>query len=84
MRRFLLTQVPAGELSRYSVEGDPHSESDIANYVNGQALDQTVLHVEKIKEAIVLGEAYEMWDVTTDKDRWWVLTNLTNGDYIQK
>lgn len=70
--------VPAGELSRYSVEGDSHSESDIANYVNSQALDQTVLHVEKIKEAIVLGEAYEIWDVTTDKDRWWVLTNLTN------
>lgn len=70
--------VPAGELGRYSAESDPHSESDIADYVNSQTLDQTVLHVEKIKEAIVLDEAYAMWDVTTDKDRWWVLTNLTN------
>ena len=70
--------VPAGELNRYSVERDPHSENDIANYVNGQAQDQTVLHVEKMKEEVVLGKAYEMWDVTTDKDRWWVLTNLTN------
>jgi hypothetical protein len=70
--------VPAGELSRYSVEGDPHSETDIANYVHGQARDETVQHVEKIKQEVVLGEVYEIWDVTTDKDRWWVLTNLTN------
>lgn len=70
--------VPAGELSRYSVEGDPHSEADISNYVRGQARDETVLHVEKIKQEIVLGEAYEIWDATTDKDRWWVITNLTN------
>lgn len=70
--------VPAEELSRYSVERDPHSESDIANYVTVEALDERVLHVEKIKEEIALGETYEMWDVTTDKDRWWVLTNPTN------
>lgn len=70
--------VPAGELSRYSVEGDPHSETDIANYVHGQARDETVQHVEKIKQEVVLGKVYEIWDVTTDKDRWWVLTNLTN------
>jgi hypothetical protein len=26
----------------------------------------------------LLGDKYEIWDVTTDKDRWWVITNLTN------
>ncbi len=70
--------VPTGELNRYSVEGDPHSEMDIANYVHGQARDETVQHIERIKQEIVLGEVYEIWDVTTDKDRWWVITNLTN------
>lgn len=35
-------------------------------------------HVERVKREDVLGEVYEVWDVTTDKDRWWVLTNLTN------
>jgi hypothetical protein len=25
-----------------------------------------------------MGTPYEIWDVTTDKDRWWVLTNPTN------
>lgn len=70
--------VPAEELARYSVDNDPHSERDIANYVEGQAHDETVQHVEKIKQEIVLGDTYEIWDVTTDKDRWWVITNLTN------
>jgi hypothetical protein len=70
--------IPAGELSRYSVEGDPHAEMDIANYVRGQAPDETVQHVERVKREVVLGERYDIWDVTTDKERWWVLTNLTN------
>jgi hypothetical protein len=65
-------------LGRYSVDHDPHAEGDIADYVSGQARDEKVLHVERIKTALVLGEKYEIWDVTTDKNRWWVLTNLTN------
>ncbi len=31
-----------------------------------------------VKTEYVMGTAYEIWDVTTDKDRWWVITNLTN------
>ena len=33
---------------------------------------------EKVKQEVVLGEMYEIWDVITDKNRWWVITNLTN------
>jgi hypothetical protein len=75
--------VPPNELGRYSVDRDPHSEQDIANYVHGQAQDETVQHVERVKREIVLGDPYDIWDVTTDKDRWWVITNLTNL-YSQK
>lgn len=70
--------VPPEELDRYSVEADLHLESDIANYVESQAPDESIQHIEKIKHEIVLGDVYEIWDVTTDKDRWWVITNLTN------
>ena len=70
--------IPAKELEKYRVDTDPHSEGDIADYVHGQARDETVQHIEKIKEEIVLGEKYEVWDVITDKDRWWVITNHTN------
>jgi hypothetical protein len=75
--------LPAEALGRYSVERDPHREHDIAAYVESQATDERVQHVERVKAEIVLGERYEIWDVTTDKDRWWVLTNLTNL-YSQK
>lgn len=75
--------VPPNELGRYSIDRDPHSEQDIESYVNGQAPDEVVQHVERIKREIVLGDVYDIWDVTTDKDRWWVITNLTNL-YSQK
>jgi len=42
------------------------------------ARDETVEHVELAKTEYVLGDPYEVWDVTTDKGRWWVITNLTN------
>ena len=75
--------VPAEVLGRYTQDHDEHSERDIAEYVESQARDETIQHVERIKKEVVLGGVYEMWDVTTDKDRWWVITNLTNL-YSQK
>lgn len=66
------------ELACYSVDSDSHLERDIANYVEIEAEDEAVQHVEKIKQEIVLGDTYEVWDVITDKDRWWVITNMTN------
>jgi hypothetical protein len=75
--------VPPEELSRYSVDRDPYSEADIASYVEGQAPDEEVQHGERIKTEVVLGDTYEIWDVTTDVGRWWVVTNLTNL-YSQK
>jgi len=75
--------VPPGELDRYAVDSDPHSEMDIARYLEIEASDEVVQHVERIKREIVLGEAYDIWDVITDQGRWWVITNLTNL-YSQK
>jgi hypothetical protein len=34
--------VPPGELDRYSINSDPHSEMDIATYVEGQATTKGV------------------------------------------
>jgi len=70
--------VPPEQLKRYSVERDPFSEQEIADYVRSQARDEEVLHVERVKSEIVLGDTYDIWDVTTEKDRWWVITNPTN------
>lgn len=70
--------VPAEELARYSAARDPHSEKDIADYVELETKGETVQHVEKVKQEIVLGDSYEIWDLVTDKNRWWVITNCTN------
>ena len=73
-----LHAIPPEELHRYRIVRDIHRETDISQYVKLEAPDETVKHVEKVKEEVVLGSVFEIWDVTTDKDRWWVITNLTN------
>lgn len=70
--------LPPREIAQYLINTDPHLETDISEYFELEVPDETVLLVEKIKQEIVAGEAYEIWDVTTDKGRWWVITNLTN------
>ncbi|MBS0421949.1 MAG: gamma-glutamylcyclotransferase [Proteobacteria bacterium] len=75
--------VPPEEVGKYSPVRDGDSEQDIANYVHSQARDETVRHAEKIKTEYVCGTAHDIWDVTTDKSRWWVITNWTNL-YSQK
>jgi hypothetical protein len=75
--------VPPEEIGRYSVTRDPDSEQDIARYVELEAAGENVRHVELIKTEYVDGEPYDVWDVVTDQDRWWVLTNITNL-YSQK
>lgn len=75
--------VPPEEISRYSTIRDPAAENDIASYINSEASDEDVKHVELIKTEYIMGEEYNIWDVTTDKNRWWVITNMTNL-YSQK
>ena len=50
---------------------------DIREYVENEA-DEKVEHLEKIKTEVVLGARYDVWDVHTDKNRWWVINHLVN------
>ena len=76
--------LPADQLARYTIDHDPASEQDIINYVEGQCRgEEAVQHVEKIKTEIILGDKYDVWDVTTDKNRWWVIGRFTNL-YLQR
>jgi hypothetical protein len=70
--------LPPDQLGRYSPDRDYYAEKDIADYVMSQAHDETVQNVERVKTEYVMGAPYEIWDVSTDKDRWWVITNPTN------
>lgn len=75
--------IPPELLHLYSVDRDPFAEQDIADYVNSRAGNEVVSHVERVKREVVMGDPFEMWDVTTDQGRWWVITNPTNL-YSQK
>jgi hypothetical protein len=71
--------LPPEILQQYTVNHDPHEEADIIRYVNIECDGQEIVqHVELIKTEYVTGQRYDVWDVHTDKQRWWVLTNITN------
>ena len=66
-----------------SLLAQPQFESEaVREYVEWQAKEH-VLHLEKLKTEYVFGNRHDAWDVTTDQDRYWVVTTPTNL-YSQK
>jgi hypothetical protein len=54
-------------------------EEEIRRYVLSQSPRQEkVTHAEKIATRRLYGSSYDIWDVWTTKDRWWVITDPTN------
>jgi hypothetical protein len=43
-----------------------------------QARDEKVLHLEKVASERIFDRQHDVWDVHTDKERWWVVTQPTN------
>jgi hypothetical protein len=70
--------LPADQLGRYSPARDYNAEKNVALYVEREAPDESVQNVEQMTVEYVMGTPYEIWDVTTDKDRYWVITEMTN------
>jgi len=64
-------------LSSYTMS-NPISKRAISDYVETQARDEKVQHTERIMSEHVVGNDYDCWDVHTNKDRYWVITNPTN------
>ena len=62
--------------------GDDEADG-IRSYVEWQAPDETVRHLEKVASESIFGQEMDAWDVRTNKGRWWVITNPTNL-YSQK
>jgi hypothetical protein len=51
---------------------------DVIRYMEREAQDLTVEFAQKVYSENVLNHRHDVWDVHTDKDRWWVITNPTN------
>jgi hypothetical protein len=78
--------IPPKTLSKYTIKVDVHLAQDVENYVNSQVGDEKVEHVELVKEEIVLGTTYQIWDVSTGKSQWWVISdpmNLYDKDHFR-
>jgi hypothetical protein len=66
-------------LERYLLKRDAFDgAADIRSYVEDQSPEETVTYLECINTERVMGTDYEVWDVHTSGERYWVLTNPTN------
>lgn len=50
----------------------------VTSYFEGQAPDLKVEFIQKVYSENVLGHCHDVWDVHTDQDRWWFITNPSN------
>jgi hypothetical protein len=60
------------------MDSPEHQRRSIVGYMELEAEDEKVQHAEKITEERVFGIEYSIWDVHTDKARWWVIDPPTN------
>lgn len=56
----------------------PEEMQAIVDYMNWQAPDLTVEFLQKVYAETILNHQHVVWDVHTNVDRWWVITNPTN------
>jgi hypothetical protein len=56
----------------------PEETQAIIDYMNWQAPDLKVEFLQKVYTENVLSHQHQVWDVHTNVDRWWVITNPTN------
>lgn len=87
-------ELPKTELRNLVFEQSEHEVREIVDYIEwqcnnkrereiaesgGSSIDEEVVeHAEKIKTERVIGNDYSVWDVHTNSNRWWVITNPTN------
>lgn len=60
------------------VERHPLREQEIIDYLRGQIPDESVTRIECVHTEGVGRKQYEIWDVQTDSERYWVVAPLTN------
>jgi hypothetical protein len=71
--------LPKSELQKLLFRQSEREAREIRDYVEWQAHgEEKLLHAEKAASERVFGRDYDVWDVHTDKERWWVITNPTN------
>ena len=71
--------LPKGDLHKLMFRYSEEEAKAVRDYVEWQARgEERVLHAEKVARERVMGRDHDVWDVHTNKERWWVVTNPTN------
>ena len=71
--------LPKRELHKLLFRQSDKEAQEIKEYVEWQAHgEENVLHAEKVASERIFGREHDVWDVHTDKERWWVVTDPTN------
>jgi hypothetical protein len=70
--------MPIEDLEAYVLQEGSDEAAQIRSYVERQAPDENVKHLEKVTSESIFGQRMDAWDVRTNKNRWWVITNPTN------
>src|ERR1700732_2735170 len=71
--------VPSAVLPRLKVRPEvEHEERHVREYMESQAPDERVIHLEKVASERVFDRKHDVWDVHTNSGRWWVITGPTN------
>src|SRR5882762_5726578 len=60
------------------MQSPEHQHRAIREYMELQCADEKIVHLEKVSSETVSGTKYAVWDVHTDRGRWWVITEPTN------
>jgi hypothetical protein len=63
---------------KFALDIPEHERRDVIRYVELESNGEEVVRLEKIKTERLYGRTLDAWDVQTDKDRYWVITNPTN------
>src|SRR5690349_18689662 len=69
---------PVDVLAKVVLKRSDREARAIREYVEWQARGEKVRHLEKVTSERVLGRKFDVWDVQTDKERYWVITSPTN------
>ena len=75
--------IPAEALADFVLNAGGTEADRVRSYVEWQTRGETVKHLEKVASENIFGQPMAGWDVRTNKNRWWVITNPTNL-YSQK
>lgn len=55
-----------------------HQKRNVSEYVELEAKGEKVKRAEKVSSERIFDATHDVWDVETDKDRYWVITEPTN------